>query len=98
MPGVMEDRDVWVQPHQHVRTEWIDIDACVLGSRARMDFAAIERAGRKLLQQGGCQSIRAIVGHWRDDGRFSVDDGRHEYLAALALGRRRLLVSWVEAV
>lgn len=94
----MEDRDIWVQPGQYVRTEWIDINLCVLGCRRRMDFAAIERAGRKLLQQGECQSIRAIVGRWHHSGRFIVDDGRHEFLAALALGRQRLLVSWLAEI
>jgi len=28
--------------------------------------------------------------------RFLVDDGRHDYLAALMLGRERLFVCWLE--
>jgi hypothetical protein len=91
---VIEDRSMVVQPEQLVETAWVDVDNCVLGCRERMDFAAIERAGRMLLQLGAAQSWPPIVGHWREQ-RFVVDDGRHEFLAALALGRTRLFVAWL---
>jgi hypothetical protein len=90
-----EDRSVFVQPDQRVKTEWIDIDRCRLGNRARMDFAAIERAGRQYVQAGDGQIWPPIVGHWADE-RFTVCDGRHEYLALLALGRERIFVAWIE--
>lgn len=34
--------------------------------------------------------------HW-EDGRFVVCDGRHDYLAALMIGRDKLFVCWLEA-
>ena len=34
--------------------------------------------------------------HW-EDGRFVVCDGRHDYLAALMIGRDKLFVYWLEA-
>lgn len=89
-----EDRSLFVQPTQHVRTAWISIDRCRMGCRERMDFAAIERAGRRYVQAGECQMWPPVVGHW-DGERFVVCDGRHEYLALLALGRDKLLVAWL---
>jgi hypothetical protein len=95
---LLEDRHVKVEPGQRVVTDWVDIDLCVLGCRERMDFVAVERAGRRLLRLGGSMTWPPPVGQWRDDGRFVVLDGRHELLAALALGREKVFVCWVEAV
>lgn len=89
-----EDRSMMVQPDQIVKTGWIDIDVCRLGCRDRMDAAAIERAYRKYLQAGDCQVWPPVVGHW-DGERFTVCDGRHEYLALLALGRTQIFVAWI---
>ncbi|HWQ55675.1 MAG TPA: hypothetical protein VN442_18455 [Bryobacteraceae bacterium] len=96
MAGFVEDRSLKVAPEQRVETAWVDIDACKLGCRERMDFAAIERAGRKNLQLGKCQTWPPIVGHWEGE-RFVVVDGRHEFLACLALGRERLFVAWIRS-
>lgn len=92
---LVADREMVVQPDQRVSTDWVHVDACRLGCRERMDCAAIERAFRRLLQLDRGQAWPPILGHW-EDGRFVVDDGRHEYLAALALGRERVFVAWLE--
>jgi hypothetical protein len=60
-----------------------------------MDFAAIERAGRKALQLSPCASWPPVYGHWEND-RFVICDGRHEYLARLALGQEKIFVAWLE--
>ena len=91
---IFEDRTMLVQPGQRVGTGWIDIDSCRLGCRAPMSPEAVEKKHRRLLQQGDGQPWPPIVGHWRGD-RFVVCDGRHEYLAALMLGRDRLFVAWL---
>lgn len=91
---IVEDRHMLVEPGRVVTTAWISIDRCQLGCRERMDAAAIERAYRKLLQMGECQSWPPIIGFWVGD-RFSVTDGRHEYLALLALGRLKIFVGWL---
>lgn len=96
MSGVMKDRNLVVPPQAIVKTAWVDVDVCRLGCRERMDFAAIERAGRELLQLAGGQMFPPVNGRWEGE-RFVVLDGRHEYLAALALGRTRVLVAWMEA-
>lgn len=88
-----------VRPDQVVRAEWVHVDQCVLGSRERMTPEAVEKKWRKLLQQGEAASWPPIVGHWDRDSqavRFVVDDGRHEFLAALMIGRERVLVCWLE--
>jgi hypothetical protein len=112
---MQEDRSLCVRPTQIVKTQWVSVDDCVLGNRERMDFAAIERAGRKLLQMGDCQPWPPIVGHWRykidrietgldniiravhstERTKFVVCDGRHEFLAALALGKEEVFVGWI---
>lgn len=86
-----------IQPEQHVRTAWIDIDRCVLGCRVRMSPEAVEKKYRRLLALGEAAPWPPVVGHWRVD-RFVVDDGRHEYLAALMLGRTRLFVCWLAGI
>ena len=94
---VSEDRSMCVQPHQVVRTAWVDIDLCKLGFRLPMSPEAVEKKFRRLLNIGDCAPWPPIVGHW-EDGRFLVDDGRHDYLAALMIGREKLFVCWLETV
>lgn len=92
---VAEDRSMCIQPYQVVRTAWVDIDLCKLGFRLPMSPEAVEKKFRRLLNIGDCAPWPPVVGHW-DDGRFFVDDGRHDYLAALMIGRERLFVCWLE--
>jgi hypothetical protein len=93
---VPEDRSMCVQPHQVVRTAWVDIDLCRLSFRLPMSPEAVEKKYRRLLNLGDCAPWPPVVGHW-EDGRFVVCDGRHDYLAALMIGRDKLFVCWLEA-
>ena len=93
---VPEDRSMCVQPNQVVRTAWVDIDLCRLSFRAPMSPESVERKYRRLLNLGDCAPWPPIVGHW-EDGRFVVCDGRHDYVAALMIGRDKLFVCWLEA-
>ena len=93
---VAEDRSLCVQPKEVVKTAWINIDLCVLGNRTRMTPEAVEKKWRMLLQQGEGARWPCPNGYWREDGRFVVCDGRHEYLASLMHGREQLLVAWLE--
>jgi hypothetical protein len=92
---VSEDRSMCVQPHQVVRTAWIDIDLCKLGFRLLMSPEAVEKKFRRLLNLGDGAPWPPVVGHWEGE-RFLVDDGRHDYLAALMIGRDKLFVCWLE--
>jgi hypothetical protein len=44
---VAEDRSMCVQPHQLVRTTWVDIDLCRLGFRMLMSPEAVEKKFRR---------------------------------------------------
>jgi hypothetical protein len=92
--AVFEDRSISVGPNQHVMTAWVHIDKCKLGCRVQMSPEAVEKKFRKLLNMGECAAFPPIVGHW-ENGRFVVDDGRHEYLASLMLGREKVFVGWL---
>jgi hypothetical protein len=94
---VAEDRSMCVQPHQLVRTAWVDIDLCRLGFRMPMSPEAVEKKFRRLLNIGECAPWPPVVGHWEGE-RFVIDDGRHDYLAALMLGRDKLFVCWLAAI
>lgn len=84
-----------VQPHQVVRTAWVDIDLCRLSFRLPMSPEAVEKKYRRLLNLGDGAPWPPVVGHW-ENGRFVVCDGRHDYLAALMIGREKLFVCWLE--
>lgn len=60
-----------------------------------MSPEAVERKHRKILQQGDAAKWPPVVGHWVGE-RFSVDDGRHEYLATLMSERSKIFVAWLE--
>lgn len=90
-----EDRTMKVEPGQSVSTAWVPIEKCVLGNRARMSPEAVEAKYRRLLCQGDAAVWPPMTGFWREDGRFIVCDGRHEYVASLMLGRASVFVAWL---
>jgi len=85
---VPEDRSMCVQPHQVVRTAWVDIDLCRLSFRLPMSPEAVER-NIVACSISGSGPWSPVVGHW-GDGRFVVCDGRHDYLAALMIACDKL--------
>lgn len=77
------------------RTAWVDIDLCRLSFRLPMSPEAVEKKYRRLLNLGDYAPWPPVVGHW-ENGRFVLCDGRHDYLAALMIGRDKLFVCWLE--
>ena len=67
----------------------MDIDLCRLDFQLPMNPEAVEKKYRRLLNIGDCAPWPPVVVHWEGE-RFLVDDGRHDYLAALMLGRDKL--------
>lgn len=59
-----------------------------------MNPEAVEAKFRRFLNLGDNSAWPPVVGHWSED-RFIVMDGRHEYLAALMIGRTRIFVCWL---
>lgn len=90
-----EDRSLLVGPGQVVRTGYADVRHCEMACRDRMAVGDVDRAYQKLLQCGSNSPWPCPRGHWAGE-RFVIVDGRHEYVAALMLGRTHVLVAWIE--
>jgi hypothetical protein len=89
------DRSLLVQPGQVVKTGYVDVWRCQLANRAPMAVGDVAGAHNKLLQLGEASLFPPPNGHWEGE-EFVIHDGRHEYVAAVMLGRAQLLVAWVE--
>jgi len=91
------DRSLVIGQDQIVKTAWIDINRCIMGNRTPMATEAVDKAVRRLINQGNCGSWPPINGHWSPDGqRFIINDGRHEYIASLIRGMEKVFVAWVD--
>jgi hypothetical protein len=92
------DRSMLVPAGHVARTAYVPVFSVELACRDRMAVGDVEAAYRRLLQLGDASGWPPPVGHWTEDRqRFVIVDGRHEYVAALMLGREHVLVAWVEA-
>lgn len=89
------DRSIAVPPGAIVKTGYVPIEDVILACRERMGIGDVDRAYQKRLQLGDHQAWPPPRGHWHGK-RFVVEDGRHEFVAALMLGCAALLVAWVE--
>jgi hypothetical protein len=88
------DRSLLVGAGQVVRTDYVDVFKCRLACRDRMAVGDVAGAYQKLLQVGDASVWPCPNGHWEGD-TFVIHDGRHEYVAALMLGRTHLFVAWL---
>jgi hypothetical protein len=89
------DRSLLVQAGQVVKTAYVDIWKVRLACRDRMAVGDVGNAYQKLLQLGDGSMWPCPNGEWAGDV-FVLADGRHEYIAALMLGRTHILVAWLE--
>ncbi len=89
------DRSLRVPPGMLVKTGYVDVFRIRFPCRERMAVGDIDRAYQKRLQLGECSSWPPPVGRW-EGKEFAVFDGRHEVLAAIALGLEHILVAWLE--
>lgn len=93
-----EDRSMAIPPNHVVRTAYIDVWQVKMACRERMSFGDIKNAYEKRLQLGSDNPWPCPRGEWEGEegnSRFIIIDGRHEYLATLALGHQYILVAWV---
>lgn len=93
--SIATDRSMTVTPGQVVRTGYVDVFKCRLACRERMAVGDVGNAYQKLLQLGDRSAWPCPNGHW-DGDEFVIHDGRHEYVAALMLGRTHLFVAWLQ--
>lgn len=89
------DRSIAVDPGQRVHTGYVDVFRVRLACRERMAVGDIDRAYQRQLQLGATQAWPPPVGHW-DGETFVIHDGRHQWLAAVALGMEFLFVAWID--
>lgn len=98
--AIAADRSLLVQPAEAIRTAWIDIWRVQLACRDRMAVGDVAAAFQRLLQIGAAAAWPPPNGHWDGDertGRFVIEDGRHEFVASLMLGRERIFVAWIDS-
>jgi hypothetical protein len=93
--SIAADRSMLVAPGQVVRTGYVDVFKCRLACRERMHVGDVAGAWQKLLQLGDQSAWPCPNGRW-DGATFEIHDGRHEWVAAVMLGRAQLLVAWLE--
>lgn len=91
-----EDRSMIVPPGSIVKTAYVSISAIELACKERMAVGDVDRAYQKRLQMAPDQPWPPPLGHWGTPHSFVIEDGRHEYVAALMLGCSHLLVAWME--
>jgi hypothetical protein len=87
------DRTILVAPGEVVKTGYVDVWSCRMACRERMAVGDIDRAFQRLLQLGEQSAWPCPNGHWAGD-TFVIEDGRHEYVASLMLGKTHILVAW----
>lgn len=90
-----EDRTISVPIGAIVRTGYVDVHRVRLACRERMALGDLRAPYERRLQMGGQQPWPPPVGHWEGDW-FVIEDGRHEYVAALMLGYDAILVAWMD--
>lgn len=96
---MLPDRHLVVAPGVKVHTAYVSVFDCVLANRERMAVGDVDRAFQKLLQLGDNCLWPCPNGHWRPlpfGKQFVIEDGRHEWVASVMLGRTHILVAWLE--
>lgn len=91
---VAVDRSIGVPPGYVVRTGYVDVFRVRLACRERMAIGDIDRAYQRRLQMGSAHPYPSPVGYW-DGDTFILLDGRHEWVATVALGHTHMLVAWL---
>lgn len=89
------DRSLSVPLGSTVRSGYVDVFHVRLACRERMAIGDMDRAYQKRLQAGPEQPWPCPHGHW-DGDTFVIVDGRHEWLACVALGYDTMLVAWID--
>jgi hypothetical protein len=90
-----EDRSISVPQGALVKTGYVAVEDIRLACRERMAVGDVDRVYQRRLQIAPDQPWPPPRGHWLDGDKFMIEDGRHEYVAALMLGCTHILVAWV---
>lgn len=90
-----DDRSLLLAPGEVVKTGYVDVFKVRLACRERMAVGDVDRAFQRLLQLGTQSAWPCPNGHWEGE-TFVIEDGRHEWIAGVMLGKTHILVAWVE--
>jgi len=93
------DRHKILPPGKIIVTGYVKIWDIELACRDRMAVGDVDMAFRRLLQLGENSMWPCPNGYWQitSNGRkFVIEDGRHEYVAAVMLGRKYMLCAWMD--
>ena len=93
---MLPDRHFAVPPGHIVRTAYVDVFGVRIACRERMAVGDVAEAFQKLLRAGCDQPFPCPNGHW-EHRTFVIDDGRHEWLASIMLGKTHILVAWLDS-
>lgn len=92
---MVDDRSKVVPPGHVIKSGYVNVFKVRLACRERMAVGDVDKAFQKLLQSQPNQPHPAPLGYW-DNDVFVIEDGRHQYVAALMLGYEFLFVEWLE--
>jgi hypothetical protein len=95
---VSEDRSLSVPPGKIVRTGYASVWDIKLANRSRMSVGDFKTAYEKRLNCGDNAPFPCPNGYWEGEeftSKFIIMDGRHEWLATVALGYKYILVAWL---
>lgn len=93
--AIAADRSMLVPPGRRVRTDYVDVFKVRHACRERIAVGDVDRAFQKVLQLGDHGAWPPPRGYW-DGDTFVLEDGRHEHLATVMVGRTHLFVAWLE--
>lgn len=93
--AIAEDRTMAVPPGKIVRTGYVAVGMVDLSCRERMTPGDVKAAYERLLQLGDRQPWPSPCGTWNGN-RFIIEDGRHQFIASLMLGKTHIFVAWLD--
>ncbi|KQS33960.1 hypothetical protein ASG33_07985 [Dyadobacter sp. Leaf189] len=90
------DKVLSIAPGKLAKTAYVSVDDVVLACKDPMSIGDVQLKYEIVKQNAPKQLFPCPTGHYREDGRFVIVDGRHTYLALLMNGFTHILVSWEE--
>lgn len=84
-----------IKSGQILKSGYVPTNEIVFQNDVPMAVASVKEKIDQFTSIGDNQAYPLPLGKWIDD-KFHLWDGRHRYIASLMLGRKTMLVAWVE--
>ncbi|QRQ99694.1 hypothetical protein [Dyadobacter sandarakinus] len=95
-PHIFIDKSISVKPGGVVKTGYVKTENVVLLCKDPMSKGDISEKYELVKQNAPNQIFPCPIGHFREDGRFVILDGRHTFIALVMNGFESILVSWID--